>query len=121
MRQTRNPSVFLLLLVVSVLFASPAFTQVTAGIRANGQVVNHGDTVRVCEGSSISYLSSAQGSLLIDWFFTGSATANASGLGPFNVLYPKAGFYTTKQVITGGNMTDSMEVIVEVSNNKPAA
>ena len=121
MRQTRKPSVFLLLLVVSVLFASPAFTQVTAGIRANGQIVNHGDTVRVCEGSSISYLSSAQGSLLIDWFLTGGNTTNASGLGPFGVQYPKAGFYTTKQVITAGNMTDSMEVIVEVSNNKPAA
>src|SRR3954463_1173068 len=114
MRQTRKPSVFLLLLVLSVLFASPAFTQVTAGIRANGLIVNHGDTVRVCEGSSISYLSSAQGSMNIDWTFTSGNTSNATGLGPFGILYPKAGFYTTKQVITGGNMTDSMEVVIEV-------
>jgi PKD repeat protein len=121
MRQTPKPSAFLFLLLFSMLFASPAFTQVTAGIRANGQIVNHGDTVRVCEGNSVVYQSSAQGSLNIDWKFTGASTATASGLGPLTILYPTAGVYTTQQIITGGNMIDSMFVVVQVSSTKPRA
>jgi PKD repeat protein len=121
MRQTRNPSVFLFLLLLSVLFASPAFTQVIAGIRANGKVYNHGDTVRICEGNSINYQSAGQGSMNISWSFTGSNQTTATGLGPIFVNYPAAGFYTTNQLITGGNMADSMFIVVEVSNNKPTA
>ncbi len=121
MRQTCNPSVFVLLLVLLVSFSLPAFSQVTAGIRANGQIVNHGDTVRVCEGSAVLYQSSAQGSMNIDWTLTGGNAATATGLGPFSIIYSAAGFYSTKQVIAGGNMLDSMEVVVEVSNSKPSA
>src|SRR5688500_14968476 len=117
MRQTRKSSAFLLLLFISVLFASPAFSQVVAGIRANGQVVNNGDTVRVCEGNAITYQSSAQGSFNINWEFTGGNVGTATGLGPIGIAYVTAGFYTTKQVITAGNMADSMFVTVHVSNN----
>lgn len=121
MRRTSKPSVFLLLLLLPLLFASPAFSQVIPGIRANGQVVNNGDTVRVCEGNAITYLSSAQGSMNISWKFTGGNQTAATGLGPIVVNYPTAGFYTTNQVIVGGNMADSMFVVVHVSNNKPTA
>jgi PKD repeat protein len=121
MRRTRKLSAFLLLLFISVCCSSRSYTQVVAGIRANGQVVDNGDTVRVCEGSNITYLSSAQGSFNITWAFTGGNNATATGLGPFNINYATAGFYTTKQVITGGNMTDSMFITVHVSNNKPIA
>ncbi len=48
------------------------FAQVIAGIRANGQIVNKGDTVRVCEGNAIIYQSAALGSFNISWQFTGS-------------------------------------------------
>lgn len=121
MRQTRKPAAFFVLLLLSLLFASPAFTQVTAGIRANGKIINHGDTVRICEGNSIQYLSVAQGSMIIAWTFTGGNRSDASGIGPFIVNYPATGFYTTKQVVTAGNMADSMLIVVHVSNNKPAA
>jgi PKD repeat protein len=120
MRQTRKPSAFLLLLLL-LLFTSPVFTQVIAGIRANGQVVNNGDTVRVCEGNSILYQSTGQGSMNISWRFTGGSQSTATGLGPILVNYPTAGFYTTDQLITGGNMADSMFVVVHVSNSKPGA
>ena len=122
MRQTRKSSVLLLLLLlISLLSASPAFTQVTAGIRANGQIINYGDTVRVCEGNSLTYQSSAQGSMNIYWKFTGGSQATATGLGPIIVNYPTAGFYITNQLIDGGNMVDSMFIVVHVSNDKPTA
>lgn len=121
MRQTRKLSAFLLLLLISLCCSSRAFTQVIAGIRANGQVVNNGDTVRVCEGSNITWLSSAQGSLIISWTFTGANQPAANGLGPIQLNYSTAGFYNTKQVITGGNMADSMFITVHVSNTKPTA
>src|SRR5688572_12575932 len=120
MRQTRKSSV-LLLLLISLLFASPTFTQVIAGIRANGQIINYGDTVRVCEGNSLTYQSSAQGSMNIYWRFTGGNHATATGLGPIVVNYATAGFYITNQLIDGGNMADSMFIVVHVSNNRPAA
>ncbi|THU40841.1 PKD domain-containing protein [Niastella caeni] len=120
MRQTSKPSVFFLLLL-PLLYALPAFTQVVPGIRANGQVVNHGDTVRICEGNNLIYQSSAQGSMNISWQFTGGSITTATGLGPFIVNYPTAGFYTTNQLITGGNMADSMFIVVHVSNSRPTA
>lgn len=116
----RACKLFALLLLVNCLFiTSPVFTQVIAGIRANGQVVTNGDTVRICEGNSVEYQSAAQGSININWQFTGGALSSATGLGPIPVNYPTAGFYKTSQTITGGNMTDSMFVVVYVSNNKP--
>src|SRR5438270_10697155 len=118
MRQTRKLSA-LLLLLFGLLITSPAFTQVVAGIRANGQVVNNGDTVKVCEGNSILYQSAAQGSMNISWQFTGGSASSAVGLGPIPVNYPAAGFYRTSQTITAGNMIDSMFVVVYVSNSKP--
>jgi PKD repeat protein len=121
MRQTRQLSAFLLLSLLPLFFATPAFTQVIAGIRANGQIVNNGDTIRVCEGNAIVYQSSAQGSFNISWEFTGSNQSVQTGLGPFALGYATAGYYTTKQLITGGNMADSMFVTVHVSNNKPSA
>ncbi len=121
MRQTRKLSAFLLLLFLSSLCTSRAFTQVIAGIRANGLIVNNGDTVRVCEGNSITYQSSAQGSVNINWAFTGGNQGTATSLGPIAVNYVTAGFYTAKQVITAGNMADSMFITIQVSNTKPTA
>ncbi|WP_207514861.1 PKD domain-containing protein [Longitalea luteola] len=121
MRQTRKLSASFVLLFFSFLLASPAFTQVTAGIRANGKMVDHGDTVRICEGNSIQYLSAAQGSFIIGWTFTGGHIPGASGIGPFNVYYPATGYYATKQIVTAGNMADSILIVVYVSNEKPAA
>jgi PKD repeat protein len=119
MRQTNKLSALLLLLFSSLLITSPVMSQVVAGIRANGQVVNNGDTVRVCEGNSIQYQSAAQGSMNITWQFTGGSASSASGLGPIPINYPTSGFYKTTQTITAGNMIDSMFVVVYVSNNKP--
>ncbi|WP_205512353.1 PKD domain-containing protein [Longitalea arenae] len=121
MHQACKLSAFFVLLLLSLFHASTAFTQVTAGIRANGKIVNHGDTVRVCEGNSVRYLSAAQGSLLITWAFTGGNMSTAAGIGPVTVNYPAAGYYTTKQLIRAGFMADSMFIVIHVSNEKPAA
>lgn len=101
--------------------APAAHAQVIAGIRANGIIVNKGDTIRVCEGSAIQYQSAATGSINITWAFTGASSASATGMGPFTLYYPAAGFYTTSQAVTGGNMYDTMAIVVQVSNSRPLA
>jgi PKD repeat protein len=96
--------------------------QVIAGIRANGRIMVHGDTLRVCKGSSVTYQSAAQGSLVIDWRFTnGGTTTSASGLGPITINYNTNGFDTAFQKVTGGAFADSTFIIIAISDIKPVA
>ena len=95
--------------------------QVVAGIAVNGRVVGQGDTVNVCQGSALKFQSVAQGSINIEWRFTGASLTVAQGIGPFGVNYNTAGFDTVFQKITGGNYSDSTYCIVQVSNDRPTA
>src|SRR5258706_5602652 len=77
----------LLAILFSLLFVTnTGYTQVIAGIRANGRIMLHGDTIHICKGSSINYLSAAQGSLNIYWRFNGGFALAASGIGPSSVF-----------------------------------
>ncbi len=112
----------LLCTCVFILFAVfTADSQVIAGIRANGRIMSHGDTINVCKGSPITYLSAAQGSLIISWRFNSGAPLIASGIGPFSVAYNVTGYDTTFQTVTGGAFADSTFIIVHVSDVYPAA
>src|SRR5215510_13221541 len=82
-------------------------SQVIAGIRANGRIMVHGDTINVCKGSSITYISAAQGSLNIYWRFNSGSPSTASGIGPFSVTYDTLGYDTTFQKVVGGAFSDS--------------
>ncbi|MFT3822281.1 MAG: PKD domain-containing protein [Chitinophagaceae bacterium] len=97
-----------------------AQAQVFAGIRANGKVMRNGDTVRVCQGSTVSYQSVGSGSLNIEWTFNGGTPGTYSGVNPNPILYNTAGFDTTWQKISGGGFSDSMFIIVQVSSEKPS-
>jgi PKD repeat protein len=112
----------LLCLSVFALFSYTAHAQVIAGIRANGRIMLHGDTINVCRGSSVTYLSAAQGSLNISWRFTnGSGSTTATGIGPITITYSTNGYDTAFQKVTGGAFSDSTFIIVFVSDVHPVA
>src|SRR5689334_15620656 len=107
----------LLCLCFFVLFTGVAsYSQVNAGIRANGRIMLHGDTINVCKGSSVTYLSAAQGSLNIFWRFNSASPSTAFGVGPFSVTYDTIGYDTTFQKVVGGAFSDSTYIIVHVSD-----
>ncbi len=117
----KQNSTLRLALLCTFLFLTSfaANAQIVAGIRANGKVLVHGDTINVCRGGSIVYQSIAQGSLNIFWRFKGGSTETAEGIGPFNVTYNTNGFDTTFQKVAAGIFADSMFIIVRVSSVKP--
>ncbi|MDP4262448.1 MAG: PKD domain-containing protein [Bacteroidota bacterium] len=122
MYQNHKLQAFLPCLILFLLSAYSGYSQVIAGIRANGRIMEHGDTINVCRGSSITYLSVAQGSLVIDWRFTnGGVTTTATGIGPVTITYTTNGFDTTFQKVTGGPFSDSTFIIVFVSDVYPVA
>jgi PKD repeat protein len=95
---------------------------VVAGIRANGIIRAHGDTINVCKGGSIVYQSAAQGSLNISWRFTnGGATTTTTGIGPITIFYNTVGYDTTFQSVVGGPFSDSTFLIIRVSDVFPIA
>src|SRR5215813_526260 len=109
-------------LCVFILFTSTtSYSQVVAGIRANGRIMLHGDTIHVCKGSYVNYLSAAQGSLNISWRFNSGAPGTAFGVGPFSVIYNNVGYDTTFQKVVGGAFSDSTFIIVHVSDIYPVA
>jgi PKD repeat protein len=111
----------LLCLCVILFTVFTSHSQVIAGIRANGRIMLHSDTINVCKGNSITYLSAAQGSLNIYWRFNGGAPFNAFGIGPFSVTYNTVGYDTTFQKVIGGAFSDSTFIIVHVSDVYPVA
>ncbi len=111
----------MLCIVVMLLCCFAGKSQVIAGIRANGKIYLHGDTINVCRGSTITYQSVAQGSLNISWKFNNASKDTAEGIGPFIVTYNNNGYDTTFQKVVGGLFADSMFIIVYVSSVKPIA
>jgi hypothetical protein len=111
----------MLCLVMSLLLGFTSNAQVIAGIRANGKVLKNGDTINVCRGGGILYQSTAQGTMNINWQFNSGLPSSRSGIGPFSIFYNTVGYDTTFQYIGTGVFTDSMYVIVNVSDVKPQA
>jgi hypothetical protein len=83
--------------------------------------LKNGDTVNVCRGGGILYQSTAQGTMNINWQFNSGLPSSRSGIGPFSIFYNTVGYDTTFQYIGTGVFTDSMYVIVNVSDIKPQA
>jgi PKD repeat protein len=91
----------------------------TPGIKVNNNLIAPGDTVLVCKGNALSYTSAATGATNIDWIFNGGGPSNGTGAGPLLVTYPNNGVFITKQKVTAGGNSDSMEIYVWVSDQKP--
>lgn len=94
--------------------------QPVAGLKANGKIMNQGETITTCVGTSIVYESIAQGFSALTWRFeNGSGGTGNSGLQ--TILYNTPGTDTTWQFVSQGSQKDSMYVLVRVTNIKPLA
>lgn len=105
--------------IVLLLIGFVGNAQIVAGIKANGKVLKNGDTINVCRGGAIIYQSTAQGSVNINWQFNSGLPSARTGVGPFNIFYNTVGYDTTFQFVGTGVFTDSMYIIVNVSDVKP--
>lgn len=110
-----------LCVIVSLLLGFAGSAQVIPGIRANGKVLRNGDTINVCRGGGIVYQSTAQGTFNINWQFNSGLPSGRTGIGPFSIFYNTVGYDTTFQFVGTGVFTDSMYIIVNVSDIKPKA
>lgn len=110
----------LCLLASFLITVNTGYAQVVAGIRANGIIRSHGDTINICKGSSVTYQSAAQGSFNINWVFTnGGVTTTASGIGPYTITYNTNGYDTAFQRVAGGAFSDSTFIIIHISDIFP--
>jgi PKD repeat protein len=110
-----------LLLAVLLLCSYIVMAQSVPGIRANGVIRNTGDTITVCQGTSIVYQSVATGASVISWRFNLGSPAIGSGAGNIAVTYNTVGVDSTIQVVSAGPQRDSMYIFVRVSNERPTA
>ena len=110
-----------LCVIVSLLLSFAGNAQIIPGIRANGKVLRNGDTINVCRGGGIVYQSTAQGTFNINWQFNSGLPSSRTGIGPFSIFYNTVGYDTTFQFVGTGVFTDSMYIIVNVSDTKPKA
>src|SRR5689334_1012522 len=109
------------LLFTFLFFTNSGHTQVVAGIRANGKIANHGDTINVCKGGTVVYQSAATGSFNVTWLFNGGLPGAGAGILPITVTYNNIGYDTTFQKVTGGAFSDSTFIIVRVADIFPVA
>jgi hypothetical protein len=121
MNPTKTLCIALLCSFSTVTLCITGQAQVVAGISANGRVMVHGDTINVCRGSTLTYLSTAQGSSAIIWRFKNGTPGTMTGTGPFTIAYNTNGFDTTFQKAGTGAFSDSMFIIVRVFDDKPIA
>ena len=99
--------------------------QLVPGIRANGIPVNQGDTVVICKGTSVAYLSTAQNFNTLNWSFdVGTGTPlTSTAVAPTSVIVPYgvAGTFISWQYIVAGGNRDSTFIYVRVNDIKPTA
>ncbi|MEP6465901.1 MAG: PKD domain-containing protein [Parafilimonas sp.] len=107
-----------LLLLTAFAFPFICLSQPKAGFTANGKSIRYGDTIKVCTGNSISYASTAINFSSLLYTFTIGSSTQSNNYNPV-ILYDKAGFGTTKQVVSDGNTSDSILAYVKVSDKDP--
>jgi len=86
----------------------------------NGQAVNQGDTIRICNGNSLSYASTATGATMVSWVFGLGTPGTFTGPNPPLIVYNTNGIGSTVQTVTdgvGGTLT--LEIFIKVTNVKP--
>lgn len=98
-----------------------AHAQLFPGMRVNGRTVAQGDTVNVCKGSALTYETTAFGFSSIAWRFQLGTPATSINSATQSITYNTVGIDTTTQVISNGLNSDSMYIIVRVSDQKPTA
>lgn len=109
-----------LILVCATLLTTSAHGQTVIAF-ANPAPAN--DTIRLCEGSTITYNGIAIGfsSPTFFWNFTGGTPNSQNTSGPHIVTYNSAGSYYTSLLVTDGINFQTDSVYVIVSNSVPTA
>lgn len=107
------------LLVSLLLFRQMIYAQPIPGVKVNGQSIAQGDTIKVCQGNSVTYTSSATGYTIINWQFHLGTPVSSSLPAPPAILYNTVGTDSTIQVVSNGTDTVSFFIIVQVSNVHP--
>ncbi|WP_207493248.1 gliding motility-associated C-terminal domain-containing protein [Aridibaculum aurantiacum] len=111
---------FLFITLLVVVFVNTAVAQPIAGIRANGRIMNPGDTVTVCVGGTVVHETTANNFTAIRWRFkNGTPTTGISGYQPIQYLTP--GIDTSWQVVSSPQGRDSTFILVFVTDVKPTA
>ena len=106
-------------ILFSLFFALDASAQLpVAGLRANGKLVNRGDTITICIGSSITYTSTSQFFNSLAWRFKNGSPSTGSSTFQ-NVFYNVAGIDSTWHTATSTSGADSIFIFVKVNTVKP--
>ncbi len=79
----------------------------TAGFTANGQAIVEGDTLRICRGSNVNYLSTAVGFTTINWQFHLGTPATSNVVTPPSIGYNTNGIDSTIQIVSNGITNDT--------------
>ena len=108
------------LILVLLCLAGVAQSQPIAGIKANGRIMNPGDTVTICIGGTVVHETTAQNFSWIQWRFNnGTPTSGISGFQP--VTYTTPGLDTSWQTVSSPLGRDSTYILVWVHDVKPTA
>ncbi len=111
-----------LFFTIGMLLACSSFAQPVPGIRANNVIRTNGDTLTICQGTTVTYVSVATGASAVNWQFqNGSSATTGAGAGPIVVTYNAVGIDSTVQVVTTAGQSDSMYILIRVSDEKPVA
>ncbi len=116
-----SPAVALLLFIF-LLASTSALAQFppVASMRANGKIVNRGDTITICIGTSIVYESTSSFYTALTWRFKNGSPA--TGISTFQtVFYNTAGIDSTWHAASSVNGFDSTFVFVRVNQIKPVS
>ncbi len=110
----------ILLILLLVCTGNVAKAIVKAGISANGKNLSKGDTVKVCKGSSIIFVSNAQGVTddSIRWTFQNGTPPTYIGAST-SVSYSNNGVNKVTQRVSNEIQKDSLIVYVAVSDATP--
>ncbi len=108
-----------LLFVLFLLCNNGTVAQLFPGMKVNGRIVAQGDTVNVCKGNDLTYETTAFGFNTISWRFKLGTPATSNLSTVQSITYNTVGIDTTRQVISNGLNSDSMFIIVRVTDTKP--
>jgi PKD repeat protein len=111
---------YFLFTIMLITLITTAKAQVIAIININGRTVSYGDTVNICQGNSLNYLSLSRNTSSVIWKFK-NGSPQGSSASAVTVTYNTVGIDSTILTASGASGTDSTFIYVRVSNVFPTA
>ena len=91
-----------------------SLSPLTSGFIVNGQAVTEGDTINICRGNSLTYLSTATGNTSTNWQFHLGTPATSIVANPPAIFYNVNGLDSTIQIVSDGVVSDTFFIIVNI-------